>query len=169
MSIAVSLLPEMDQELSNTRRYLVRVPMDRLDFRPHPKSTTLGGLATHVATIPSWGAFTVDRTELDVAPVGGEPLRTTEARTAEELLQRFDANAAGARAAVSTASDTTLLGSWTLLAGGKAIFTLPRVAVLRSFVMNHMIHHRAQLGVYLRLLDVPLPSIYGPTADEPGM
>ncbi len=167
MSLAGSMLPEMDQELGNTRRVLQRVPMDRLDFRPHPKSSTMGGLATHVATIPSWAAFTIDRTELDVAPVGGEPWRATEARTAEELLSRFDAHAAAARAALATASDATLLVSWTLLAGGKPVFTLPRIAVLRSFVMNHMIHHRAQLGVYLRLCDVPVPSIYGPTADEP--
>jgi uncharacterized damage-inducible protein DinB len=169
MTIAQGMLPELDQELANTRKILERVPDDRLEYRPHPKSWALGALATHVATLPGWTPMTIGRAELDIAPVGQGPMRVPEAKTSAELLSRFDENAAAARASLAAASDATMLGPWTLLAGGHTVFTLPRVAVMRTFVMNHLIHHRAQLGVYLRLCDVPLPNLYGPTADESGM
>ena len=169
MTISEGMLPELDQELANTRKILERVPQGRMDYRPHPKSWTLGGLATHVATLPGWTSMTIGRSELDIAPVGEGPMRVPEAKTPAELLTRFDEHASAARASLAGASDATMLGPWTLLAGGNAIFTMPRVAVMRTFVMNHLIHHRAQLGVYLRMCDVPLPNLYGPTADEGGM
>jgi uncharacterized damage-inducible protein DinB len=166
MSLGQSLLPEFDHETSGTRKTLERVPEDRLDWRPHPKSMTLGGLASHLANVPSWIAFTVSFPSLDLAPVGQPPLRQPEMTSRKALLEHFDRHVAEGRAALATASDEALLAPWTLLSGGKAYFTMPRIAVLRSFVMNHNVHHRAQLGVYLRLLDVAVPGLYGPSADE---
>ena len=166
MTIGSTMIPEMEQEFASTRRVLERVPADRFGWRPHAKSYTMGQLATHVATLPSWGPYTIDLSELDIAPVGQPPMRTEEAKSTADLLARFDKHAAEARASIGAASDATMMGPWKLLAGGHEIFTMPRVAVLRSFVMNHLIHHRAQLGVYLRLCDVPVPALYGPTADE---
>ena len=168
MPISQMLLPEFDHEMANTRKTLDRVPDDKLDWKPHEKSFSLGGLATHLANIPSWTAYTFDRDELDIAPPGEPPSRLTEVKSHAELLEAFDKNVTAARAALTSASDEHWQGKWSLLNGGNPIFTLPRAAVMRGFVMNHLIHHRAQLGVYLRLLDVPVPSIYGPSADEGG-
>lgn len=168
MPIVHALLPEFEHEMANTRRVLERVPDDRLDWRPHPKSWTMGALATHLANLPSWTLETVNRSELDLAPEGKPPARTPEAKSHEELLERFDGHVASARAALAGVSDAVMLQNWTLLSGGKQILQLPRAAVLRSFVLSHMIHHRAQLGVYLRLNDIPVPAIYGPSADEAG-
>ncbi len=169
MGLNSSLLPEFDHEMATTRRVLERAPADRFNWKPHEKSWALGGLATHIANLPTWAGSTIDNDSFDMTPVGGEPPRAEEAKTPAELLDRFDASVAEARKAIAGASDETLLGPWSLLAGGKEIFTMPRIAVLRSFVMNHLIHHRAQLGVYYRLCDVPVPAMYGPTADERGM
>jgi uncharacterized damage-inducible protein DinB len=166
MSISKMILPEFDHEMTNTRKTLERVPDDRFGWKPHKKSMSLGGLSTHLANIPSWTAQTFDRDELDVAPPGSPPYRLEEAKSTAELLEAFDKNVAAARAALEAATDENWQGKWTLLMTEKPIFTLPRTAVMRGFVMNHLIHHRAQLGVYLRLLDVPVPSIYGPSADE---
>lgn len=168
MSISKSILPEFDHEMANTRKTLERVPDDKFSWKPHDKSMTLGGLSTHLANIPSWTKETFARNELDVAPQGEPPYRLEEKKSAAELLAAFDENVASARAALEAATDEDWQGKWSLLMGGKTIFTLPRTAVMRGFVMNHLIHHRAQLGVYLRLLDVPVPSIYGPSADEGG-
>ena len=166
MPISQMILPEFDHEMENTRKTLERVPEDKFTWKTHEKSTSLGGLATHLANIPSWTAQTFDRDELDIAPPGQPPYRVEEAKSRAVLLEAFDKNVAAARAALQAATDENWQGKWSLLHGGKPIFTLPRTAVMRGFVMNHMIHHRAQLGVYLRLLDVPVPSIYGPSADE---
>jgi uncharacterized damage-inducible protein DinB len=166
MPIADALLPEFDHEMANTRRVLERMSDERLDWRPHPKSWTMAALATHLATLPSWTVETINRSELDVAPAGKPPERPAEAKSRQELLDRFDGHVAAARAALSGVSDTAMFQTWTLLAGGKQIMSLPRAAVLRSFVLSHTIHHRAQLGVYLRLNDIAVPSIYGPSADE---
>jgi uncharacterized damage-inducible protein DinB len=169
MAMIDALLPEFEHEMANTRRVLERVPDDRLDWRPHPKSWTMGALATHLATLPSWTAETMNRTELDLAPVGQPaPPSPVQAKTREELLARFDGHLNSARAALAGVSDAAMLENWTLLSGGKQILRLPRAAVLRSFVLSHTIHHRAQLGVYLRLNDIPVPAIYGPSADESG-
>ena len=168
MSLGTGILPEFDQEMATTRRVLERVPGARLSYRPHPKSWTLGELAMHVATIPSWSVMTLQKSELDMGPPDAPRPKTPEAKSVGELLERFDAQVQEARSAIANASDPTLLGDWSLLSGGKAMLTMPRIAVLRSFVMNHMIHHRGQLSVYLRLCDVPLPSVYGNTADDSG-
>lgn len=168
MAISQMILPEFDHEMANTRKTLERVPDDKFDWKPHEKSTTLGGLATHLSNIPSWTKNTFEANELDLAPEGQPAPRLEQAKSTAELLETFDQNVASARAALESATDDKWMDKWSLLMGGKNIFTLPRAAVMRGFVMNHMIHHRAQLGVYLRLLDVPVPSIYGPSADEGG-
>jgi uncharacterized damage-inducible protein DinB len=166
MAISESLLPEFDHEMANTRKTLERVPRDKFDWKPHAKSMAMGDLATHLGNIPTWANYTIDQDSLDLAPEG-QPLPPTElAKSEAELLATFDENVAKARAAIAGASDADLFQPWTLLNNGSQILTLPKVAVLRSFVMNHLIHHRAQLGVYLRLNDIPVPSIYGPSADE---
>lgn len=169
MRLSETLLPEFDQEMAGTRKTLERVPEDKLDWRPHEKSWTMIELATHVANVPTWATMTINTEELDIAPPGEEPYREPAATSREELLAKFEAGVTAARAALVEASDEHLLASWSLLSGGQNFFTMPRVAVLRSFVMNHMIHHRAQLTIYLRLNDVPVPGLYGPSADEGGM
>jgi uncharacterized damage-inducible protein DinB len=168
MSISKMILPEFEHEMANTRKTLERVPDDKFGWKPHEKSMTLGGLATHLANIPSWTKNTFEVDELDVAPPGAPPYRLEEAKSTAELLEAFDKNVADARAALEAATDENWQGKWSLLMTGKTIFTLPRPAVFRGFIMSHSIHHRAQLGVYLRLLDIPVPSIYGPSADEGG-
>ncbi len=169
MAISESLLPEFDQEMANTRKTLERVPEDKFDWKPHEKSFAMGGLATHLANLPSWAVLTLNQDEFDMAPPGGEPWKLPEANSRQELLEMFDKNVTDARAAIAGASDERMFSPWSLLSGGNTLMTMPKIAVLRSFVMNHIIHHRAQLGVYLRLNDIPVPSIYGPSADEGAM
>ena len=169
MTISESLLPEFDREMANTRRCLERVPEDQFDWKPHPKSQTMRWLAGHVAHLPSWVVMAIQRDSIDVMPPGAPPPRTPEVESRAALLEMFDKNVGEARAALAGACDEHLLKSWTLLRSGKEIFSLPRVGVLRGFVMNHLIHHRAQLCVYFRLNDVPVPALYGPSADESGM
>jgi uncharacterized damage-inducible protein DinB len=166
MSISETLLPEFDREMANTRKTLERIPEDKFDWKPHQKSMPLGYLAVHLATMPGWTAETINRDSLDIAPVGGPPYEMPKANSRGEVLETFDSGVATARAALEGVSDEELFKPWTLLSGGKEILTMPKVAVIRDFVMNHCIHHRAQLGVYLRLNDVPVPAIYGPSADE---
>lgn len=169
MKISDALLPEFDQEMANTRKTLERVPDDKLGWKPHEKSWAMGGLATHLTNIPSWTVFTIEQDTLDIAPPGAPPFQMPQAQSRKELLETFDKNVAAARAAIAAASDEHLFKPWSLLKGGQTVMTLPRIACLRSFVMNHLIHHRAQLGVYLRLNDIPVPAIYGPSADEGAM
>jgi uncharacterized damage-inducible protein DinB len=164
-NISQALLPEFDNEMANTRKSLERVPDDKLSFKPHAKSMTLGGLATHLSTINGWAEAIVGADSFDVSNAPPNP----ELKSRSEFLAAFDKNAAAARKILAGASDAQLLKPWALLSKGQTVFTLPRIAVLRSFVMNHTIHHRAQLGVYLRLNDIPVPSIYGPSADEGNM
>jgi uncharacterized damage-inducible protein DinB len=169
MSISASLLPEFDQEMANTRKALERIPDDKFDWKPHEKSWAMGGLATHLANLPIWTVFTINQDSLDLAPPSGESFTVEPKNSRQELLADFDKNAAAARDAIAGASDEEMLKPWTLLKGGVTLMTLPKIAVLRSFVMNHIIHHRGQFTVYLRLNDVPVPSIYGPSADEGAM
>jgi len=166
MALSSSILPEFDHEMSNTRKTLERVPLEQFDWAPHPKSMKMGPLANHLANLPNWGAITVNTDSLDLAPPEGQKEERQIATTREDLLALFDKKCTEAREAIAGASDEHLLKPWSLLMGGKTLMTLPRVAVIRSFVMNHTIHHRAQLGVYLRLNDIPVPSIYGPSADD---
>jgi len=169
MSISSSLLPEFDQEMANTRKALERVPDDKFGWKPHEKSMSMGGLATHLANLPSWTVYTINQDSLDLAPQGGESSRLEEKRSRREILEDFEKNAAAARDAIAGASDEEMLKPWSLLKGGVTLMTLPKIAVLRGFVMNHIIHHRGQFTVYLRLNDVPVPPIYGPSADEGAM
>src|SRR5437867_2858856 len=161
MPISDALLPEFDHEMATTRKFLERVPDDRLGWKPHQKSFSIGQLGTHLSNIPSWISDTMNRSELDIAPVGKLPYKESEKHSRQEMLDGFDKNVVAGRQAIASATDQTMMGSWSLLSGGKPIMTLPRVAVLRSFIMNHIIHHRAQMGVYLRLCDIPVPSAYG--------
>jgi len=166
MSLSAILLPEFDQETAGLRKTLERVPDAKLAWKPHAKSMSLGGLATHLANTLTWGERLVKTNEFDLAPPGAPAPKTEELRSRAEILAVFDKNLAAARSALAGVSDAQLGESWSLLAGGKKLFTLPRGACIRSFVFNHMIHHRGQLTVYLRMLDVPLPALYGPSADE---
>jgi uncharacterized damage-inducible protein DinB len=166
MAISQALLPEFDAEMTNTRKTLERVPSEKFGWKPHQKSFAMGPLALHIATMTGWAVDAIEKDSFDVAPVGGQPYQPPKAETTAELLALFDKGAAAARKALAGASDEHLMQPWSLLNGGKPIMTMPRIAVVRSFVMNHTIHHRAQLGVYLRLNDIAVPSIYGPSADE---
>jgi uncharacterized damage-inducible protein DinB len=166
MSISEALLPEFDQEMANTRKTLERVPDDKLTWKPHPKSSAMGALAQHIATMVGWATDTIEKDSFDVAPPGAPPYQPPPVHSRAEVLAVFDEGVSKARTAIAGASDERLLGPWSLLNGGKTVMTMPRIAVIRSFVLNHTIHHRAQLGVYLRLNDLPVPSIYGPSADE---
>ncbi len=164
MTIAETMLPEFDHEMNTTRSLLERVPEDKADWKPHAKSMALGRLANHLATLPEWVVFTLGGTELDfMAP---DAPRAPEFASTAQALELFDEHVKNARAALAAAQDEDLKVKWTLRAGERTIFSMPRIAVLRSSVLNHIIHHRGQLSVYLRLHDVPLPPIYGPTADS---
>ena len=169
MKMSEIFLAEFDQEMASTRKSLERVPDDKLDWRPHDKSFTMQGLASHVANIPSWMGVTLNEDSLDVAPEGGSTFKTPQGESAKHLVEMFDKDVAEARKILSETSDETFHQPWKLLAGGKEVFTMPKAAVLRLFIFSHNIHHRAQLGVYLRLNDIPVPAIYGPSADEEGM
>ena len=166
MAIAEALLPEFDQEVAGVRRTLERVPADKFEWRPHEKSGTMIWLAGHLANLPQWAKLTMEADELDMAPGGEQMPPPPTPASVEELVATFDRHAAEARAAIAAASDADFMKPWSLLSNGTVLMTLPKAAVIRSFVMNHLIHHRAQLGVYLRMNDVPVPSIYGPSADE---
>jgi uncharacterized damage-inducible protein DinB len=169
MSITQALLPEYDQEIAKTRTALERIPEDKLGWKPHEKSMTLGGLATHMAQIPMWGSMTLTTTELDIQPPGAPPFVPEVFASRTEVLAKFDEHAAGTRKALEAASDDDWMQTWTLLKTGVVAFAMPRAAVFRGMIMNHLVHHRGQLSVYLRLNDIPVPSIYGPSADESGM
>lgn len=166
MKISEMLLPEFDQEMANTRKTLERIPEDRLDWKPHEKSMPLGRLAGHLAELAAWTAATLKQDTFDFQPQGAPPYQPLIPKSRKEALDAFDKGAKEARAAIAASSDEHLMKNWSLLRGGQTLMTMPRTAVLRSFVMNHIIHHRAQLGVYLRLNNIPVPAIYGPSADE---
>lgn len=165
MSIVESLLPEYDHELATTRRVLERVPEVEFAWKPHAKSMSLGQLAGHVANMPFWLSMTLKASFYDLQ-AGDKEATLAEPPSRDLLLQAFDARVKEARASLATATDAEMMAPWTLKSGDHEIFTIPRIAAVRSFVMNHLIHHRGQLSVYLRLKDVPVPAIYGPTADE---
>ena len=169
MPINQVLLHEFDQEAANTRKTLERVPDDKLDWRPHDKSLTMGELASHIANLLTWTEVTLNQDSIDIAPPEGAPPPQSPATSQNELLEKFDKNIADARNVIANTNDEQFIKPWSLLSGGETVFTMPRSAVLRSFVMNHLIHHRAQLCVYLRLNNIPVPAIYGQSADESGM
>lgn len=164
MAIKDALLPEYDHEFATARRLLERVPEEDFGWKPHERSFTMGQLAHHIANLAFWCTTTVQTTDLELDSLGD--LRPAIPVSRAELLAQFDAQVASARQALAGCGDSEMMSPWTLRKGGHEIFTLPKVAAIRSFVMNHMIHHRGQLSVYLRLRNVPLPAIYGPSADE---
>ena len=166
MTYAATLLPEFDQEMANTRKVLERIPEDKLDWRAHPKSNTIGWNANHLADLVNWLAQALTRPSLDVAPVGGEPYPFPKLTSRREILDLFDRNVAAARTAITALRDEEMVQMWTLLRAGQPIFTMPRAAVVRGVVLNHLIHHRAHLCVYLRLNGIPVPGMYGPSGDE---
>jgi len=169
MPMRHALLPEFDQEMAATRRTLERVPAQKFGWKPHTKSFDMGHLAFHVAQIPGWLTTALTTDSLDVEP-GGVPVPQPPApATPEALLAGFDKNVVEARAALAAADDVSMGQPWSLLSNGNELLKMPRAAVLRTFVLSHLIHHRAQLGLYLRLNDVPVPATYGPSADEQSM
>lgn len=166
MSISESILPEFDQEMAGTRKVLERIPDDKLDWKAHPKSNTIGWVAAHLAEIPGWVGGTLTQDSWDLNPVGGEPYKSPVATSRQQVLEVFDKNVAEARAAIVATPDSDYMHSWSLLSGGETLMKMPRIAVIRGFVLNHTIHHRAHLCVYLRLNDIPVPGLYGPSGDE---
>ncbi len=168
MSLAQLLLPELEIEMAGTRKVLERLPEDKLDWKAHSKSNTIGWVANHLAEIPGWVAGTVEMDNWDISPPGGEPYQSPNLTKPTEILALFDKNVAEGMASLAKASDETLGKTWSLLAGGQPLFTLPKLGVIRTFVINHMIHHRAIMTVYMRLNEIPVPALYGPSGDEQG-
>ena len=164
MNLIDPTLAELAHEAGTTRRLLERVPERQLAWKPHEKSMTLGRLATHIAELPGWVGSIVEKDEYDIGASGYTPPTIDRV---PEILALFDRNIAAATDAFKRQSNERLLAKWTLKKKGQVVVEMPRMAMIRSFLMNHLIHHRGQLSVYLRLQNVPLPSIYGPTADEP--
>jgi uncharacterized damage-inducible protein DinB len=164
MALKDTLLPEFDHEMAVTRRLLERVPFADAGWKPHPKSMSLGELASHLADIPGWTSVLLRSSGFDMDGAGGGGPK--QQPTHEALLAAFDANVRSARDLIADTSDAQFMEPWTLRGGGQEIFTQPKVGVLRGWLFSHSIHHRGQLSVYLRLRDVPVPGIYGPSADE---
>jgi uncharacterized damage-inducible protein DinB len=165
MSIAQALLAEFDQEMASTRTTLARLPEDKLEWKPDPRSMSMGRLAAHVAEMPSWAALTMSTDELDFAAGGYTP---AVAQSREHVLQILEDSVKAARAAIAAGTDADYMKPWTLRSGDQIFLTLPKIAVIRGMVMNHTIHHRGQLTVYYRMNGVPVPALYGPSADDPG-
>ena len=166
MTYAETVLPEFDREMANTRKVLERVPEDKLDWKAHPKSHTIGWNANHLTEIPGWVESSLTKTALDIAPIGGEPYQSPKLTSRAEILELFDRNVAAARKAIVEVKDEEMSKTWSLLQAGKPIFAMSRTTWIRSFILNHSIHHRANLCVYLRLNDLPVPGMYGPSGDE---
>jgi uncharacterized damage-inducible protein DinB len=163
MAISQALLPEFDHEMATTRRMLERFPEEKVEWRPHDTCMTLGRLAGHVAELAGWTIPTMTQDQLVLDPNNFTP---TVVKSRADALKQFDETVKTARAAIAGASDETFMKPWTFVAGGKTVFTIPKIAVMRSFVMNHMIHHRGQLAAFYRIAGVPVPSLYGPSKDE---
>ena len=165
-SQAEALLAQFKQEMAATRTTLERVPFEKADWAPHEKSMTLGRLAGHIAEMPGWGAGVLTTEEFDMNPVDGEGYQAPELKSLDDLLAAFDAGVSSAEAALPGMSDEALAVHWSLKSGGEEVMGAPRGAFFRDIITSHVIHHRAQLGVYFRLLDIPVPGPYGPSADE---
>ena len=167
MSLTEWLIPEFDTEMAATRRVLERVPDGKTGWKPHPKSMTLGRLATLLAELPGWAVNALTTDELDIMPPGGPPPKFEALGSGKQILELFDRNVKAARAALAKTSDATFKQPWAFKFGGRTVDTSPKYTVYRRTVINHLAHHRGQLTVYLRLNDAAVPAVYGPTADEP--
>ena len=166
MSIGAAFAGEFEHEAATTRRCLERVPADKLTWKPHERSMMLGELAGHIADMTGWATMTMSQDVFDMNPPTGEAWKSPKIESVPQLLAYYDQGVADAKAAILAADDARYMANWSLASGGNNIMTMPRVAVMRTFILNHLVHHRGQLSVYLRQLDVPVPSIYGPSADE---
>ena len=166
MNLREIFLPQFDDEMANTRRTLERVPENSMDFSPHPKSWPMSTLAAFLADLARWGELVLTQDALDVAPPGRPPYPRLVMTSGQQLLAVFDDAVKAGHAALSGMSDDDLMCRWSLQRGGQVLVAAPRYRVLQTMILDHMIHHRAQLGVYFRLLNLPVPAIYGPTADE---
>lgn len=166
MSFAEMTLPEFDQEMATTRRVLERLPEDKLDWQPHPKSHTIGWNANHIAEIAGWGESICNDDDFDMHPPGGVRYTTPTLATRQAILDSFDQGVAATRAALAQVKDESLGDIWSLLDAGKPVLQMPRGAMFRTFVLSHLIHHRAILTVYYRLNDISVPGCYGPSGDE---
>jgi uncharacterized damage-inducible protein DinB len=166
MTYAQSVLPEFDQEMASTRKVLERVPEDKLEWRAAPKSNTIGWNANHIAEMPGWVSAVIAAPSLDIAPVGGPAYQSPKLTSRQAILELFDKNVAAAHQAIAAAQDDQMGQMWSLLKAGQTMFAMPKAAVIRTFVINHIIHHRAILCVYLRLNDIPVPGMYGPSGDN---
>ena len=164
MSVSESLLPEFDHEMANTRRMLERVPVASFGWKPHETSRSVGQLAVHLTMIPKWLAMVMNDDETDFAKSPPPPYE--DPASAAALLETFDTALAAGRAALARANDEHMLRRWTARAGSQVLFSLPRAALVRGFILSHMIHHRGQLTVYYRMLRVPVPALFGASADE---
>lgn len=169
MRIGESMLTEFDMEMAGTRKVLARIPDDKLDWKIHERSNAIGWVANHLADIPAWVEMTISHDSLDVEPVPGQPYKSPNESTIEAIIALFDKNVAQARTLLQDVEDAALHEPWKLLKQGEELMTMPRLAVLRLWVLNHSIHHRAHLCVYLRVNDIPVPGLYGPSADDAGM
>ena len=166
MPVSEQFLAEFDQEMPLTRTVLERVPDEKFSWKPHPKSGSMAWLAGHIASVPSWLVDTIKLDYFDMCPNGVAMQPPPEPKTRRDLLEVFDKSVTPARAAIAGASDADFFNTWRFLNNGKEVFAMPRIASLRTWVFNHLIHHRGQLTVYLRLNNISVPSIYGPSADE---
>jgi len=166
MNYAATILPDFDREMANTRKVLERVPEDKLDWQIHPKSHTIGWNANHLAEIAGWVEGALTAPSWDIAPIGGEPYQAPKLTSRQGIFDLFDRNVAAARKAIAVVQDDQMTQSWSLLNAGTPFFTISRATMLRSFVLNHLIHHRAILCVYLRLNNIPVPGMYDPSGDE---
>jgi uncharacterized damage-inducible protein DinB len=168
-SISASLLPEYDNEMATTRRHLERVPDEKLSWRPHEKSMTMGGLASHLAESVSWGPMMLNSDSMDVDAPEMQDYTPPNYESRAKILEEFDTNVTNTREVLASKNDAEWMTTWTMKKGDEVLMSMPKVAVVRGFLMNHNVHHRGQLSVYLRMCDVPVPQTYGPTADESGM
>jgi uncharacterized damage-inducible protein DinB len=168
MTIGQSMLPEFEMEMAGTRKVLERIPDDKLKWKIHDKSNTIGWVANHLADLPAWVDMAISTDALDVEPVAGQPYQSPKETTSAAILALFDKNVARAKSLIETVEDAKLHEPWSLLKQGETLMTMPRLAVLRTWVINHTIHHRGHLCVYLRMNDIPVPGLYGPSADDAG-
>jgi len=166
MSLSATILPEFDLEMANTRKVLESVSDDKLRWQANSKLNTIGWVANHLAEIVGWVEGTLTQDAWDLHPADGEPYESPKLTSRQEILDLFDANVAAARQQIEATSDEAFRKSWSLLSGGKAMITMPKIGVIRTWVLNHTIHHRAHLCVYLRLNDVTVPGMYGPSNDQ---
>lgn len=166
MSLSETLAGELQYEATTTRKCLERVPAESFDWKPHEKSMKMGRLATHIAEMFGWVKDTVEKPELDFSTMEYKPF---EPKTTDELVAFLDKNVAEANESLKNASDDTMLANWKMRNGEQVYFDMPRIAVIRGMLIKHIVHHRGQLSVYLRLNDIPVPEIYGPSADEGSM